>query len=48
MEGNDLSWLHEEYQKMYEIFEDSPAIQWMKDSILEKERIRVEAECAAE
>src|SRR5258707_176420 len=32
LRGDDLSWLHEEYQKMYEIFKDSPAIQWIQKS----------------
>jgi hypothetical protein len=38
LRGEDLDWLNKEYQKMYELFEDSPAIQWIEESGRQKER----------
>jgi hypothetical protein len=32
LRDNDLVWLHKEYYKMYDIFKDSPALQWMEES----------------
>ena len=32
LQGDDLTWLNKEYQKMYEFFKDSPALQWMEES----------------
>lgn len=33
---DDLVWLHEEYQQMFDIFRDSPTFQWMEESIHKK------------
>jgi hypothetical protein len=44
LRGDDLSWLHEEYQKMYEIFKDSPAIQWIQESGRADERRKLAAD----
>jgi hypothetical protein len=42
LKGDDLSWLHKEYNKMYEIFRDSPAIQWMEEKARQDERQKAE------
>ncbi|HVU65548.1 MAG TPA: hypothetical protein VHD63_00395 [Ktedonobacteraceae bacterium] len=36
LHGDDLIWLYKEYQKMFDIFQDAPAIQWIEESITEK------------
>jgi hypothetical protein len=36
LRGDDLIWLYKEYQKMFDIFQDAPAIQWIEESITEK------------
>ncbi|MBV9231240.1 MAG: hypothetical protein JOZ18_18155, partial [Chloroflexi bacterium] len=38
LRGEDLDWLNKEYQKMYELFEDSPAWKWMEESARQDER----------
>ena len=38
----DLTWLHKEYQKMYELFKDAPAFQWMEESVRQEERKRAD------
>ena len=44
LRGDDLNWLSKEYAKMYDLFKDSPAIQWMEESAIKtvSERIRKE------
>ena len=44
LQGSDLSWLNEEYQKMYEIFKDAPAIQWIQESGRADERRKLAAD----
>jgi stress-induced morphogen len=36
LRGDDLIWLYKEYQKMFDLFQDSPALQWMEESITAK------------
>ncbi|HEX7733949.1 MAG TPA: hypothetical protein VF458_03775 [Ktedonobacteraceae bacterium] len=43
LRGNDLSWLNEEYQRMYEIFKDAPATKWIQEDGRADER-RIAAE----
>lgn len=42
LRGEDLEWLNKEYQKMYELFKDSPAIQWIEESGRQDERKKAE------
>jgi hypothetical protein len=44
LRGDDLSWLHQEYRKMYEIFKDSPVTHWIEEDAREDERRKAEAE----
>src|SRR5581483_10886139 len=30
LRGDDQAWLHQEYEKMMDLFQDAPAIQWME------------------
>ena len=48
LRDDDLSWLHQEYQKMFEIFKDSPALQWMEDSVREEERKKAQLQLQEE
>jgi hypothetical protein len=38
LQGEDLSWLRKEYQKMFELFKDAPAIQWIEEDARLDER----------
>jgi len=48
MEGDDLIWLSQEYHKMFELFRETPAYQWMKHDATEEarreERVRAQEE----
>ena len=48
LRGDDLTWLNKEYQKMFEFFKDSPALQWMEESVLEEARKKTEQQLLAE
>jgi hypothetical protein len=38
LKDDDLSWLRKEYQKMFELFKDAPAIQWIEEDARLDER----------
>ena len=42
LRDNDLSWLNKEYQRMFEFFKDSPAIQWIEEGGRADERRKAE------
>lgn len=50
LRDDDLSWLHREYEKMFDLFQDFPAFQWMEESATQRvtERIRKEERAKAE
>ena len=48
LRDDDLSWLHKEYQKMFEIFKDSPALQWMEESVRQEEQRKADERVLAE
>jgi hypothetical protein len=33
LQGEDRQWLQQEYQKMFELFEDAPAFRWMEEDV---------------
>jgi hypothetical protein len=44
---NDQNWLHQEYQKMLELFRDTPAYQWMKADATKEATAHLTAEVTA-
>jgi hypothetical protein len=42
LRDDDLSWLRKEYQKMFELFKDAPAIQWIEEDARLDERKQAE------
>jgi hypothetical protein len=44
LRDTDLTWLNKKYQKMYELFKDAPAFQWMEESVRQEERKKALAE----
>ncbi len=48
LRGDDLIWLQKEYKKMFDVFQDSPAFQWMEESIKEKLQKQTEQQLQAE
>jgi hypothetical protein len=48
LQGDDLNWLNKEYQKMFEFFKDSPALQWMEESVRQEEQRKADQRVLAE
>src|SRR5579883_917376 len=47
LRGDDKEWLHQEYQKMFHLFEDSPAFKWMEEDATKRVTARVTEEVTA-
>lgn len=41
LSGDDLTWLHQEYDAMQELFRESPALQWMEESATKRVEARI-------
>jgi hypothetical protein len=44
LRGNDLDWFNKEYQKMFDIFKDSSAFQWMEQTAREQAQQKAKQE----
>ena len=48
LRGEDREWLHQEYEKMFDLFEDSPALQWMEADVTKRVTERITEQVTAQ
>src|SRR5579885_2910567 len=47
LRGEDREWLHQEYEKMLDFFQDSPALKWMEEDVTKRVTERITEEVTA-
>ena len=47
LRGEDREWLHQEYEKMVDLFQDSPALQWMEEDVTKRVTERITEQVTA-
>ena len=47
LRGEDREWLHQEYEKMVDLFQDSPALKWMEEDVTKRVTERITEEVTA-
>ena len=47
LRGEDREWLHQEYKKMLDFFQDSPALKWMEEDVTKRVTERITEEVTA-
>jgi hypothetical protein len=48
LRGEDREWLHQEYEKMVELFQDSPALKWMEEDVTKRVTERITEQVTAQ
>ncbi len=48
LRGEDREWLHQEYEKMVDLFQDSPALKWMEEDVTKRVTERITQEVTAQ
>ncbi len=48
LRGEDREWLHQEYEKMVDLFQDSPALKWMEEDVTKRVTERITEQVTAQ
>jgi len=48
LRGEDCEWLHQEYEKMVDLFQDSPALKWMEEDVTKRVTERITEQVTAQ